>query len=119
MKGSPLQTEMLTAIDTELRRCVDTAFSGQPPDFKKMTDYSLGWDANAKSTGKRLRPLLLLEANHALGGAWQQALPAAAAVELVHNFSLVHDDIQDRSSTRRGKETVWVKYIQGQAPGRS
>ena len=115
MKGSPLQTEMLTAIETELRQCVDIAFSGQPPDFKKMTDYSLGWDATEKSTGKRLRPLLLLEVNHALGGAWHQALPAAAAVELVHNFSLVHDDIQDRSPTRRGKETVWVKWGEAQA----
>ena len=115
MNGSPLQTAMLAAIETELRLCVDTAFSGQPPEFKKMIDYSLGWDATAKSSGKRLRPLLLLEANHALGGDWQQALPAAAAVELVHNFSLVHDDIQDRSPTRRGKETVWVKWGEAQA----
>jgi geranylgeranyl diphosphate synthase type I len=41
---------------------------------------------------------------------WQSALPAAAAVELVHNFSLVHDDIQDHSDKRRGRSTVWVKW---------
>ena len=41
---------------------------------------------------------------------WQSALPAAAAVELVHNFSLVHDDIQDNSPKRRGRDTVWTKW---------
>ena len=41
---------------------------------------------------------------------WQSALPAAAAVELVHNFSLVHDDIQDNSDKRRGRPTTWVKW---------
>jgi geranylgeranyl diphosphate synthase type I len=41
---------------------------------------------------------------------WQSALPAAAAVELVHNFSLVHDDIQDNSPKRRGRDTVWAKW---------
>jgi geranylgeranyl diphosphate synthase, type I len=44
------------------------------------------------------------------GADWQSALPAAAAVELVHNFSLVHDDIQDNSDKRRGRPTTWVKW---------
>jgi geranylgeranyl diphosphate synthase type I len=46
---------------------------------------------------------------------WQPALPAAAAVELVHNFSLVHDDIQDKSEKRRGRPTAWVKWGAAQA----
>jgi geranylgeranyl diphosphate synthase type I len=77
-----------------------------------MMRYHLGWvdemlaPAQA-STGKRLRPLLCLLACEAAGGDPQQALPAASAVELVHNFSLVHDDIQDRSPTRRGRSAVW------------
>ena len=41
---------------------------------------------------------------------WHKALPAAAAVELLHNFSLIHDDIQDHSDMRRGRPTVWVKW---------
>jgi geranylgeranyl diphosphate synthase type I len=44
------------------------------------------------------------------GGDWQRALPAAAAVELVHNFSLIHDDIEDNSTLRRGRLTVWKKW---------
>jgi len=115
MVVSPFQSEILAAVDSELRQCVDAAFTGKPEEFKRMIYYSLGWDAKTKSAGKRLRPLLLLEVNHALGGEWQLALPAAAAVELVHNFSLVHDDIQDRSPTRRGKKTVWVKWGEAQA----
>jgi geranylgeranyl diphosphate synthase type I len=48
--------------------------------------------------------------DHPSGTMWQKALPAAAAVELVHNFSLVHDDIQDNSPKRRGRDTAWVKW---------
>jgi geranylgeranyl diphosphate synthase type I len=54
--------------------------------------------------------LLVLLSTAASGGDLEKALPAAAAVELVHNFSLVHDDIQDNSPKRRGRDTVWVKW---------
>ncbi|MDZ7266048.1 MAG: polyprenyl synthetase family protein [candidate division KSB1 bacterium] len=60
--------------------------------------------------GKRIRPVLLLMTCDALGGAVEQALPAAAAVELMHNFTLVHDDIMDRDETRRGRPTVHRKW---------
>jgi geranylgeranyl diphosphate synthase type I len=60
--------------------------------------------------GKRLRPILAMLACEAAGGAREQALPIALAVELVHNFSLVHDDIMDRDATRRGRATVHVKW---------
>jgi geranylgeranyl diphosphate synthase type I len=72
--------------------------------------YHMGWSgegAGKESQGKRIRPLLVLLTCWASGGNWQTALPAAAAVELVHNFSLVHDDIQDKSDLRRGRLTVW------------
>jgi geranylgeranyl diphosphate synthase type I len=77
-----------------------------------MMRYHMGWaDENLRpavaSTGKRLRPLLCLLSCEALGGEWREAIPAAAALELVHNFSLVHDDIQDRSPFRRHRPTVW------------
>lgn len=77
-----------------------------------MMRYHLGWldehlqPVEARS-GKRLRPLLCLLASEAAEGDPQQALPAAGAVELVHNFSLVHDDIQDVSHYRRGRRSVW------------
>jgi geranylgeranyl diphosphate synthase type I len=53
---------------------------------------------------------MLLLCTASCGADWKRALPAAAAVELVHNFSLVHDDIQDNSDKRRGRPTSWVKF---------
>jgi geranylgeranyl diphosphate synthase type I len=77
-----------------------------------MFRYHLGWvDANLMpiqtDTGKRLRPLLCLLACEATGDDWHRALPVAAAIELVHNFSLIHDDIEDQSDERRGRPAVW------------
>ncbi len=60
--------------------------------------------------GKRVRPVLLLLACDALKGSIEDALPAAAAVELMHNFTLVHDDIMDHDATRRGRPTVHCKW---------
>lgn len=81
----------------------------------KMVEHHFGWhDARARP-GKRVRPLLLLLVHEAAGGNWPQALPAAAAVELIHNFSLIHDDIQDQSQTRRGRPTVWAQWGAAQA----
>ncbi|NPA84645.1 MAG: polyprenyl synthetase family protein [Crenarchaeota archaeon] len=60
--------------------------------------------------GKRLRPALVLLVAKALGGTTEAALPAAASVELLHNFTLVHDDIMDRDEMRRGVPTVHVVY---------
>jgi len=60
--------------------------------------------------GKRIRPLLLLLACHAVGGAIAACWDAAVAVELLHNFTLVHDDIMDEDDTRRGRPTVHKKW---------
>ncbi|HKZ50207.1 MAG TPA: polyprenyl synthetase family protein, partial [Dehalococcoidia bacterium] len=65
--------------------------------------------------GKMLRPILCLLSCQAIGGDWRRALPAATALELLHNFSLVHDDIQDRSSIRHHRPTVWQMWGEGQA----
>lgn len=60
--------------------------------------------------GKRMRPLLTLMGAEIFGAKAQDALPAALAVEMFHNFSLVHDDIMDAAPLRRGKETVHTKW---------
>jgi len=62
--------------------------------------------------GKRVRPVLCLAAAEAVGAAPERALPAAAAVELVHSFSLVHDDLPalDNDTERRGRPTVWAAF---------
>jgi geranylgeranyl diphosphate synthase type I len=79
-------------------------------ELHHMMAYHLGWEgegAGARAQGKRIRPQMVLLASAAAGGDWRQALPAAASVELLHNFSLIHDDIQDNSPLRRGRPTVW------------
>jgi geranylgeranyl diphosphate synthase, type II len=60
--------------------------------------------------GKRIRPVMLLMATDMYGGDIQQAMPAALAIEIFHNFSLIHDDIMDRAPLRRGKQTVHEKW---------
>jgi geranylgeranyl diphosphate synthase, type I len=85
--------------------------------FAGLLSYPLGWvdpelrpvDPPAPA-GKRLRPAVCLLACEAVCGDYRPALAAAAAVELIHNFSLVHDDIQDESPLRRGRPTVWARW---------
>lgn len=60
--------------------------------------------------GKRLRPVLLLITHEAFGGNVDKAIPAAMAVEVFHNFTLLHDDIMDNASVRRGKPSVYAKW---------
>ena len=104
---------LLSSIELELQRQVSRLDSPRTKAFHEMLTYHMGWTgegAGPEATGKRIRPLLVLLSTAASGGDWQSALPAAAAVELVHNFSLVHDDIQDNSEKRRGRPTTWVKW---------
>ncbi|AAL81226.1 polyprenyl synthetase family protein [Pyrococcus furiosus DSM 3638] len=56
--------------------------------------------------GKRVRPFVVLTATEAVGGEWEKAIYPAVAIELIHNYSLVHDDIMDMDETRRGRPTV-------------
>ncbi|MBW6473882.1 MAG: polyprenyl synthetase family protein [Anaerolineaceae bacterium] len=63
-----------------------------------------------KSQGKQIRPIILLLCNAVCGGDWKKALPAAISIELIHNFSLIHDDIEDKSDLRRGRQTLWKIY---------
>ena len=84
-----------------------------PAPLYSWMRYHLGWEDTQghpaeTSPGKLLRPAALLLAAEALGGEIEQALPAAAAVQLVHDFSLLHDDIEDVSETRRGRATLWT-----------
>jgi len=109
----------LPLIEAELRRIV-AAQHPQLASFYGMMRYHLGWvDEGFSPTedkgGKRLRPLLCLLVCEAAGGDPERALPAAAAVELVHNFSLVHDDIEDASPLRRHRLTVWKVWGTPQA----
>ena len=85
------------------------------PNVRAMYDimeYHLGWRDEqlalaSSNPGKMIRPTLAVLACTALGGDAQQALPLAAALQLLHDFTLIHDDIEDHSAQRRGRTTVW------------
>lgn len=108
----------LPHIEAEMRDVINAG--RQPAVFNVMLNYHLGF-ANADGSpaqvnaGKRIRPVLALLSCEACGGAWEHALPAAAAVELLHNFSLIHDDIEDRDELRRGRPTLWRQWGEAQA----
>ena len=85
-----------------------------------MLRYHMGWADRSfapcrAESGKRVRPVLCMLVCEACGGDWRQALSAAAAVELLHNFSLIHDDIEDRDRTRRGRTTLWAAWGEAHA----
>lgn len=105
--------QMLPAIESELRRQVALMDSARTRVFHEMLAYHMGWSGRAAPravAGKRIRPLMVLLAAASVEGRWRKAVPAAAAVEITHNFSLVHDDIQDNSPTRRGRPALWRRY---------
>ena len=77
---------------------------GASKDFREPLLYTI------RAGGKRVRPALTLISAEAAGGSQEDAMPAAAAVELTHNYSLILDDIIDHSELRRGQPTVWKKY---------
>ncbi len=102
--------EMIPAIEETMQDCLAQASGSGMAPLAAMMAYHLGWQgegAGPEARGKRIRPLLLLLASAAAGGEWRSALQAAAAVELLHNFSLIHDDIEDNSPLRRGRRTLW------------
>jgi geranylgeranyl diphosphate synthase, type I len=102
--------EYLPSIEAELVRGIKRTASERLFNLHEMLAYHMGWEgtgASPNSRGKRIRPLLVLLSCVAAGGDWKRALPAASAVEFIHNFSLIHDDIEDNSPVRHGQPTVW------------
>jgi geranylgeranyl diphosphate synthase type I len=100
-------TRELAKIDGEMTRVLNER-GGHARPLYEMLAYHLGLDGTEAARGKRLRPLLGLLAYHSLTGDYDAALPGAAAVELGHNFSLVHDDIEDGDRERRHRPTLWA-----------
>ncbi len=104
------QEQMLAAIEEDLQRVVATLDSPMYSEMHQMITYHMGWMNAPHARGKRVRPLLTLLSCASVEGIWQTALPAASAIELLHNFSLIHDDIEDQSELRRGRPTLWSKW---------
>jgi len=108
-----LSQTYIPAIENGLQNAVASAAGEGAHELSSMLAYHMGWEgegAGPAARGKRIRPLLVLLTTAAAGGAWQAAIPAGVAVELVHNFSLIHDDIEDNGPLRRGRLTVWKKW---------
>ena len=106
--------DLSDAIDAGLRRDYDTppAHAPEPIDVYGVLRYGMGRADTAgrpieAATGKAMRPTLCLFACEATGGDPVRAMPAAVALEYVHNFSLIHDDIQDGDETRHHRPTIW------------
>ncbi|WP_407705971.1 family 2 encapsulin nanocompartment cargo protein polyprenyl transferase [Streptomyces yaizuensis] len=98
-------------VDPPLRTALDTL----PGPLRRIALYHFGWeDADGApadgGAGKAVRPALVLAAARALGGDPLTAVPAAVAVELAHNFTLLHDDVIDRDPTRRHRPTAWTVF---------
>lgn len=93
--------ELQKLLDEELGKAV---YGRVPETLYEPVKYTMNLG------GKRLRPVLLLMACNVFDEDVAQALPAAHAIELFHNFTLVHDDIMDNAPTRRGQPTVYTKW---------
>jgi len=93
--------ELYAYFETNLKQ---QAFDNEPSELYAPIQYTLALG------GKRIRPVLTLMACELFGGQIEKALPQAIAIELFHNFTLIHDDIMDDAPLRRGKKTVFKKW---------
>ena len=103
---SPDLDALIADTEAEILAVIDQVQDERTTALYDMVRYHLGLDREG-GRGKRIRPLLGLLAYESLTGDHRAALPGAAAVELGHNFSLVHDDIEDRDVERRHRATLW------------
>ncbi|MEU7631834.1 polyprenyl synthetase family protein [Nocardia sp. NPDC049220] len=111
--ASDLLREARTLVTPVLRVCVAT----QPTPIRRIAEYHFGWTdldgcrhATDGSWGEGERAALVLACARAVGGQTALAVPAAAAVELVHNASLIHDDVVDQDTMRRHRPAVWTAF---------
>ena len=103
-------------VRVELKKIIDNC----PSALGNMLRYHMGWQDEhghscSRESGKFIRSTLCLLSCQAVGGDTSEVIPAAAAVELIHNFSLIHDDIEDTSYERHHRPTVWKLWGQPQA----
>lgn len=106
---SDLDLRLIAEVDRALGTFLDA--SDLPPNLKSAALHAV------LAGGKRMRPLVVLHAARAIGGSVEDAMPAAVAIELIHAFSLVHDDLPslDNDRMRRGRPTVWVAFGEAMA----
>ena len=106
---------MIDRYGESIQSALRTTLSHETPFVYDMLRYYMGWADESgapvvASTGKAVRPTLCLFACEAVGGTVSRAVPASVALEFIHNFSLVHDDIQDEDETRHNRKTIWAVW---------
>lgn len=111
---------ILTRYTAEVETTIQQVLANTPPRLQNMVKYHFGWlDQNLQPSdsgrGKMLRSTLNLLVFEALTGGYKEALPVAAALEMIHNFSLLHDDVEDNGTERRGRATVWTIWGKSRA----
>lgn len=119
MNNLNLSASLLATFNDYYQRTIQHHLEDSPL-LASTLGYHLGWLDAAGSPakinpGKQIRPLLTMLSCGAMGGNPHDALAMAAAIELIHNFSLIHDDVMDNSALRRGRETVWKIWGVSQA----
>jgi geranylgeranyl diphosphate synthase type I len=112
--------ESFTSYRDTLRVEISKVIDSCPSILRNILRYHMGWqdehgNSCSRESGKFIRSTLCLLSCEAVGGDTLQVMPAAAAVELIHNFSLIHDDIEDASEERHHRPTVWKLWGQSQA----
>lgn len=109
----------LVSHSTLIEHALRESLSDGPPELIRASRYVMGWQdfegAPAITGGKRIRPALCLFGATLFGASPEVALPGAVAVELIHNFSLVHDEVQDHDAERHHRPTLWALLGEGQA----
>jgi len=99
-----MKLETLADTASRIDSFLANRLSGEPKDLYNASSYLI------EHGGKRLRPYMVIKSCQLLGGTAKQAIPAAAAIEMIHNFTLVHDDIMDNDEMRHGVPTVHIKF---------
>jgi geranylgeranyl diphosphate synthase, type I len=108
-------TMTIPVLEDEMKGLIESSLDEDSNILKDIFIYHLGLNDTKEARGKRLRPLLVLLITFSAGLDWKNSLPAAVAIEFLHNFSLIHDDVEDQSDMRHGRPTIWSKWGSAQA----
>jgi geranylgeranyl diphosphate synthase type I len=122
-KQASRSSAQLDALFEPVMQAAVAEIGNTAPLLEKIAAYHMGWrnadlsivEGERPNPGKRIRPRLAMLVTAGLGADPALAAPVAAAIELLHNFTLVHDDIQDKSHLRRHRPTVWSLWGEAQA----
>lgn len=113
MDDKLFEDELIQQFDLYLHNVIRQSVEGK---LLRMIEYHMGWgEPGLGHKGKRSRPMVCILLFLMFGDRYQKVLPVAAAVELIHSFSLIYDDIQDKDKERRGKPAIWSLWGEDEA----